>query len=93
MEQEWQMDVPVILTAGPTEFAMTNNGTQVHSFQIKGENVRRSLQQALAPGAAGSLLVNLEPGVYDLFCPLADHAGRGMRLRLRVIDGSAAYVP
>lgn len=92
-EQEWQLDVPVMLTAGPTLFAMTNNGALAHSFQIRGANLERGLEQALAPGAAGSLSMDLEPGVYDLYCPLADHAGRGMRLRLRVTDGSGAFVP
>jgi uncharacterized cupredoxin-like copper-binding protein len=72
---------------------MTNNGTIAHSLRIRGAGQVSSLDQDLAPGAAGSLRVDLQPGMHELYCPLADHAGRGMRLRLRVTDGNAAYVP
>ncbi len=53
----------------------------------------RGLDQVLTPGAAGSLRVDLQPGLYDLYCPVADHAGRGMRPKLKVTDGNAAYLP
>lgn len=38
----------------------------------------------LGPGESGTLELELGPGVYEVFCPVDDHAEQGMRLQITV---------
>lgn len=78
LEYEIQMaeDVP----AGRIGFAVTNSGRQKHSLAIEG--TQHKLDPSLAPGDVRTLDITLAPGTYTLYCPVADHAGRGMRRQI-----------
>jgi uncharacterized cupredoxin-like copper-binding protein len=79
--------MPSELPAGPTTFAITNDGTTEHNFEVEGQGIEEELPENLAPGASGMLTVDLAPGTYEVYCPVGDHAGEGMRLELTVTAG------
>ena len=81
---EFVIEMPTELPAGPTTFAITNAGTVEHNFEIEGQGIEEELSENLAPGASGTLSVGLAPGTYEVYCPVDDHAGHGMRLELTV---------
>lgn len=81
---EFTITMPVSITAGQTSFEVTNIGTEEHSFKIAGQGVEAELDHHLQPGESMTLDVNLTPGIYEVICPVDDHAGEGMRLELTV---------
>lgn len=71
--------------AGAKTFEITNEGEAVHNFEIEGQGIERVLEEDLQPGESGTLDVDLQPGEYEVYCPVGDHAERGMRMTLSVI--------
>lgn len=55
--------------AGATQFQVTNNGTQQHTFAIEGMGLEAQLDAPLAPLEVRTLTVDLKPGTYRLYCP------------------------
>ena len=84
---EFMIDMPTELPAGPTTFEITNNGTIEHNFELEGQGIEEELPENLTPGASGMLELDLAPGTYEVYCPVGNHAGEGMRLELTVTDG------
>lgn len=80
------IDMPDALPAGPTRFAITNNGQAPHNFVIEGNGLNRKLANNLQPGQSGFLNVDLAPGTYTIFCPVGEgaHREQGMELTLTV---------
>ena len=79
--------MPKQVRAGQINFAITNEGTEAHSFVIaSGETVIAELDTPLAPGASTVLAVTLPEGEYDVYCPLGDgeHREQGMETTLTV---------
>lgn len=83
---EFTIDMPHELPAGSTTFRVTNAGTIPHNIEIEGQGIERELERNLSAGQGGTLTVELEPGTYEVYCPVADHAERGMRLELTVTE-------
>jgi uncharacterized cupredoxin-like copper-binding protein len=84
---EFAIDMPTELPAGPTTFEITNDGTIEHNFEVEGQGIEEELPENLAPGATGTLTVDLAPGTYEVYCPVGNHADQGMRLELTVTAG------
>jgi uncharacterized cupredoxin-like copper-binding protein len=84
---EFAIDMPSELPAGPTTFEITNNGAIEHNFEVEGQGIEEELPENLAPGASGTLTVDLAPGTYEVYCPVGNHEGEGMRLELTVTEG------
>jgi glucose/arabinose dehydrogenase/uncharacterized cupredoxin-like copper-binding protein len=84
------IEMPDTLPAGPTTFEVTNNGTMEHNFEIGGPAIQLRLDSNLQPGQSGTLEVDLPPGEYQIYCPVADHAQQGMQLTLTVTGEAAA---
>lgn len=59
-----------------------------HSFEIEGQGIEKKLDQPLAPDASATLQVDLAPGEYTVYCPVADYYDRGMKRQIRVIPGA-----
>ena len=76
--------MPESLTAGPVTFAVTNDGQTTHSFEVEGAGLEEELETTLEPGQSAMLSVTLEPGTYEVYCPVGNHADRGMRLEVTV---------
>ncbi len=74
---------PRVPKAGLIAFAATNDGQLRHALAVDGPagTVRT---KALELGERGLLTVELPPGTYKWYCPLADHEQRGMVGRVRV---------
>lgn len=83
---EFMIDMPAELSAGPTTFEITNNGTIEHNFEVEGQGIEEELPENLAPGATGTLEIDLPPGTYEVYCPVGNHAGEGMRVEVTVTD-------
>ena len=83
---EWLIDMPTDLRAGEINFAVTNEGSESHSFVIEGPSGSFSLPEPLAPGASAVLNATLAPGDYVVYCPQGDgeHREEGMELPLTV---------
>jgi uncharacterized cupredoxin-like copper-binding protein len=81
---EFAISMPATLPAGRVTFAITNDGTIAHSFEIEGGTVEKELKTPLEPGQTDMLSVNLDPGTYTVYCPIDDHRGQGMELEVTV---------
>jgi uncharacterized cupredoxin-like copper-binding protein len=84
---EFAIDMPTELPAGPTTFEITNDGTIEHNFEVEGQGIEVELPENLAPGASGTLTVDLAPGTYEVYCPVGNHRGEGMLVELTVTAG------
>jgi hypothetical protein len=78
--------MPQTLPPGPTEFVVANIGDVPHNFEIEGQGIERVFEQDLQPGERETMQVELEPGEYEVYCPVGNHAEMGMRLTLRVSE-------
>jgi uncharacterized cupredoxin-like copper-binding protein len=70
--------------AGTVTFDVTNDGQVVHNLEVEGEGVEEELEQDLQPGDSGELTVDLQPGTYEWYCPVDEHAEQGMEGELTV---------
>ena len=80
------IDMPNMVSAGPTRFSITNNGPAQHNFVIEGNGQSKRLANNLQPGQSGFLNIDLEPGTYTIYCPVGEgaHRAQGMELSLMV---------
>jgi uncharacterized cupredoxin-like copper-binding protein len=74
-------------TAGPYTFTAVNNGKIVHALEIDGPGVH-AVTGDIEPGQSASVSVQLEPGKYDVFCPIPGHKALGMNAEITVTAGS-----
>lgn len=84
---EWVIDMPDEVRAGEINFAVTNEGSEAHSFIIEGPGGTFSLTEPLAPGASAVLNATLVEGAYIVYCPQEDggHREEGMERTLMVV--------
>lgn len=84
-QREYRFEgIPATLPAGDVRFEVANGGNAQHELQIvDGAGRRRGALPAQAPGASGTLQLQLEPGGYQARCLLPagrkTHADLGMR--------------
>jgi len=65
--------------AGQVTINATNDGQTTHSIEIEGKGIEETeLPNDLEPGDSGSLTVDLKPGTYEWYCPVANHKELGM---------------
>ncbi len=81
---EYHIEMPATVPAGWTRFQVTNIGHHKHTFEIKGQGIKKKLPVSLKPGEAGELLIDLKPGVYKVICPIFLHKSKGMSMELKV---------
>ena len=88
-ETEYRLDPARIRVDRPATLAITtrNRGRRAHALVVvtpAGQVRTRTLD----PGASATLTADLgEPGRYRWFCPVGDHARRGMRGTISVAKG------
>lgn len=73
--------------AGTVRFNLTNFGEDGHDLAVIAPSGKQvgSTSEVRGAGGRGKVEVKLaKPGRYTLLCTLADHAGRGMKVTLRV---------
>ena len=81
---EFKIEMPPSVSAGPTTFRVTNAGKAEHSFEMEGQGVEKKLDSELGPGETKTMQVDLKPGTYEVYCPVANHKGKGMEMKLTV---------
>jgi plastocyanin len=73
--------------AGKVTFTVTNDGQETHALGGEGDDVEEETD-SIAAGDSGTLTVDLEPGEYELYCPIDGHREQGMEGKL-VVGGSS----
>jgi uncharacterized cupredoxin-like copper-binding protein len=81
---EYKIEMPSLIGTGATTFDVTNAGDETHGFEIEGNGIKKALTPRLKKGESGSLLVDLKPGTYKVYCPVIGHKWHGMSLDLTV---------
>ncbi len=78
-ETEFSLDPSEITLDQPGTyvFRAVNSGDVVHALEIEGEGIEEETEE-IAPGETAELEVNLDPGTYELYCPVGNHEERGM---------------
>jgi plastocyanin len=75
------------VAAGAIAFNVRNSGSVVHRFEVEGNGEEWETDD-LNPGDTVTMSVSLEPGVYEVYCPVEEdgmtHQERGMTTTLRV---------
>ncbi|MFD2420355.1 hypothetical protein [Amycolatopsis pigmentata] len=74
---------------GAYTFHAVNAGHTVHSLEINGPGVDdKTLSGTLDPGQSGDVGVSLQPGNYEIYCPVDGHKDAGMDVTITVPSGS-----
>ncbi|GAB3366199.1 MULTISPECIES: cupredoxin domain-containing protein [Amycolatopsis] len=73
---------------GTYTFVASNSGTTVHALELAGPGGADQKTGTLRGGESGSFTVTLQPGRYELSCPVGNHKELGMDTTIEV--GSAA---
>jgi uncharacterized cupredoxin-like copper-binding protein len=65
--------------SGQVTFNLKNDGQVPHSLEIEDVNGQdQEIEGDVQPGQSGTLTVNLPPGKYEFYCPVANHKEMGM---------------
>ncbi len=83
---EYSIEIPNRLPAGQTLFTVTNSGTVEHNFEIQNDaaGINKTFDQNLQPQEVRTLVVDLVPGTYQVYCPVDGHREQGMRREIEV---------
>jgi uncharacterized cupredoxin-like copper-binding protein len=81
---EYQIQMPTSLSAGSQTFSVTNNGTVGHNFEVEGQGIEERFETDLSAGESQTMQLDLEPGTYEVYCPVGNHREQGMEIQLTV---------
>jgi phosphohistidine phosphatase SixA/plastocyanin len=84
---EWKLELSQLtVPTGEVEITVKNGGTMPHALEIEGQGIEKELEPINA-GATSRVRLNLPPGAYELYCPMADgaHEQMGMIAHIEVI--------
>jgi plastocyanin len=82
---EFQLALPQHnLAPGTYTFTAVNAGQTEHALEIAGPDVAGKRTPIVEPGQSAKLTVTLEPGSYEMYCPVDGHKGEGMDTNLTV---------
>ena len=89
---EFALDMPVQTFApGTYSFVASNVGHTLHALEINGPGVSDQRTQGVQAGQSATLTVTLQPGSYEIYCPVANHKAMGMDTHITV--GAPAPAP
>jgi uncharacterized cupredoxin-like copper-binding protein len=72
-----------VTKSGVIEFDVQNEGGVTHALEVEGNGVEEETEDIPA-GQNASLKVELDPGSYELYCPIDGHKDKGMTGDLNV---------
>jgi len=72
------------LPAGTYQVTVRNDGSATHSLTIRGPGGVDQTSDTLQGGRSTTMTVTLQPGTYEVFCPIGDHRAMGMDTTLTV---------
>jgi plastocyanin len=84
-ESEFKLDpANPKVKAGTVTFQAMNTGTVVHALEVEGKGLEVKTGN-IQPGQSQTLRVKLDkPGTYEMYCPVDDHKGQGMKGEITV---------
>jgi uncharacterized cupredoxin-like copper-binding protein len=87
---DFAFDPPTIQLDGAGEytFRLVNDGGTEHALEIEGQGVEDETE-TIGPGETAELTLSLEPGEYEMYCPVDGHREMGMEGSVSV-GGAAA---
>ncbi len=71
---------------GKYRFEALNAGENIHALKIEGQGVEEEID-GLYPNEIASIEVDLQPGSYELYCPLSRLRGTDMEGSIKVREG------
>jgi uncharacterized cupredoxin-like copper-binding protein len=80
---DYEIHMPQELPAGRLVFNVENGGKEDHAFEVEGNGVHQETE-VLTAGNRTTMEVNLAPGTYKVYCPVGDHAEKGMSTTITV---------
>ena len=80
---EYAIHMPDTVPAGRVTFNVENGGKEKHAFEVEGNGVHQKTEE-LTAGNSASVSVDLKPGTYTVYCPVAGNADKGMKRALTV---------
>jgi len=87
-EAEWKITLDKKeIPAGKTKFIITNNGPKwPHAFRIVDKSTGKSAgdQVSVNLDEVDTLEITLQPGTYEIYCPMSGHKDKGMVTSLTV---------
>ncbi len=83
-ETEFALD-PADPTAAAGEVTITavNDGATLHNLEVEGNGIEE-ITDDLDPGQSDDLVLELEPGTYEIYCAIGSHRDQGMDGELTV---------
>jgi plastocyanin len=89
-ETEWKIDPagPSLDAAGAVTIHVVNDGSFGHALELEGNGVEEKTE-TLGSGDSADLTVDLQPGTYELYCPIGNHRAMGMEATLTVAGGGS----
>jgi plastocyanin len=72
------------VTAGTYEITVVNEGSATHSLTIEGPGGVDQTSDTLQGGRSTTMTVTLQPGEYEVYCPIGNHRSMGMDTTLTV---------
>lgn len=89
---EFRLALPTQTFApGTYTFNAINAGQVVHAIEIDGPGVDdQRTQGVVRPGQSAALTVTLQPGTYEMYCPVDGHKAMGMDLHFTVGNAPAS---
>jgi plastocyanin len=91
---EWKVELSQAgVPAGTVRFVVTNRGSIPHGFEVEGQGIEQEIAM-IQPGASDTLTVTLQPGTYEVYCPVGEdsHKKLGMEAHLTVAKVQAIRV-
>lgn len=85
---EYVIEVPDTLPAGPLVFRVRNMGFEEHNLEVHRDSLLFELARPLNPRETMEAEVSLEPGPYRLICTVSGHEGRGMSESVTVVEAT-----
>jgi plastocyanin len=83
-ETEYKLDpADPTVSAGSVTFNVTNDGGVTHALEVEGNGVEEETDD-ISGGQSAKLTVDLQPGTYEIYCPIDSHKEMGMEGTLTV---------
>lgn len=72
------------MAPGTYTFTMDNVGHATHAIEIEGPGIDKAKSSTAGPGGKATLTVTLQPGSYEMWCPVGNHKQAGMDTTITV---------